>query len=359
MTRLAAAFLGYAIASLPLVARSDPPVQVMPMGGDVVYERLPDALPVQPARAVGGKRDWSIDTARLLAELDASCRTTDIGRQMVSEHSVVRCVKGHLEGRGDLSFYSSVSTVMTAAFRHGIVNGKARIVPRYGLRFEGTLRDNVAEGPGVITEVSGTRVSGVFTAGVLSGNVRLDFPDGSHSEAVFADGGIDGPTVLTFANGTRFEYTVRGTRYVGPATMRFADGSRLEFFYGPKSAHDDGGAWGNAVYRPAHGDAVSGEFIPAEPDLGHWAMPAGLSILERRLMESGTVTLAFTIGTDGAISDLKIHESSGSPRLDANALTAAAAWRYYPASVAGRPIAISTLLSLVFRVQAAPIVTAP
>ena len=63
--------------------------------------------------------------------------------------------------------------------------------------------------------------------------------------------------------------------------------------------------------------------------------------ISMRLGEQGTVTVSFTIGADGSVSDPKVLQSSGSERLDQAALQCVPSWHYKPAVEAGKPVAVS------------------
>ena len=58
----------------------------------------------------------------------------------------------------------------------------------------------------------------------------------------------------------------------------------------------------------------------------------------RRLGEQGRVLLSVYILPDGSVSEIKLKQSSGHPRLDQAALDAVKRWRYVPAKRGGEPI---------------------
>lgn len=65
--------------------------------------------------------------------------------------------------------------------------------------------------------------------------------------------------------------------------------------------------------------------------------------LSRVNREEGTVTVRFTINTDGSVSNARLAHSSGYPRLDQAALDQVSTnWRYYPATRNGEPMAVET-----------------
>jgi len=68
------------------------------------------------------------------------------------------------------------------------------------------------------------------------------------------------------------------------------------------------------------------------------------------LKEEGRVLVEVTIGTDGAVSRARIFKPSGHPRLDdAAAQYIKDHWRWQPATRAGKPVAVDTRVSVVFK----------
>ena len=55
--------------------------------------------------------------------------------------------------------------------------------------------------------------------------------------------------------------------------------------------------------------------------------------------EQGEVRLDVRVGTDGAVLDVRLRTSSGSPTLDRAAIDTVRRWRFRPASVDGQPVA--------------------
>ena len=56
------------------------------------------------------------------------------------------------------------------------------------------------------------------------------------------------------------------------------------------------------------------------------------------LQEQGVARVDYVVRIDGAVDELKITQSSGSPRLDMAALAIVSRWRFKPAIQDGRPI---------------------
>jgi len=59
-----------------------------------------------------------------------------------------------------------------------------------------------------------------------------------------------------------------------------------------------------------------------------------------RLNHEGTTTLAFTVGTDGGVSNITVANSSGHDELDQAAVSCAAGWTYKPAMQNGQAVAV-------------------
>ena len=57
--------------------------------------------------------------------------------------------------------------------------------------------------------------------------------------------------------------------------------------------------------------------------------------MSRRLQEQGTVELELSLLDDGTVEELVVARSSGHPRLDESALTAARTWRFNPRTGGG------------------------
>ena len=70
----------------------------------------------------------------------------------------------------------------------------------------------------------------------------------------------------------------------------------------------------------------------------------------KALKEEGRVLVEVTIGTDGAVSRARVFKPSGHPRLDdAAAQYIKDHWRWQPATRAGKPVAVDTRVSVVFK----------
>jgi len=74
-----------------------------------------------------------------------------------------------------------------------------------------------------------------------------------------------------------------------------------------------------------------------------------------RLQEQGTVGVAFTVNTDGTVTECSVAISSGKPRLDEAACAMVIRrWRYKPATVDGMPVEQLTTANIVFQLRRGP-----
>lgn len=67
--------------------------------------------------------------------------------------------------------------------------------------------------------------------------------------------------------------------------------------------------------------------------------------------ETGTVTLAFLIGTDGSVLESKVEKSSGFKNLDKAAATALGKCKFKPGTKDGKPEQAWTKVSYVWKLE--------
>ena len=73
-----------------------------------------------------------------------------------------------------------------------------------------------------------------------------------------------------------------------------------------------------------------------------------------RLQERGTVGVAFTVNTDGTVTECSVAISSGKPRLDEAACAMVIRrWRYKPATDNGMPVEQDTTANIIFQLRRA------
>lgn len=63
-------------------------------------------------------------------------------------------------------------------------------------------------------------------------------------------------------------------------------------------------------------------------------------LMAKRLGHEGTTILAFRIGIDGRLTDIRVAQSSGHQELDDAAVAGARCWRYKPAMKDGKPVEV-------------------
>lgn len=71
----------------------------------------------------------------------------------------------------------------------------------------------------------------------------------------------------------------------------------------------------------------------------------------RRLGEQGRVLLRVHVDSKGAPNEVRLHESSGHPRLDAAAEAAVKRWRFVPARRGQEPVAAWVLVPIAFNLR--------
>lgn len=81
--------------------------------------------------------------------------------------------------------------------------------------------------------------------------------------------------------------------------------------------------------------------------------PPRYPIESRRKHEQGTVVLALTLGTDGAVEAVSIARSSGFSRLDDAARDAVRKWRWRPMIQQGRAVKVKGVVEIPFVLQSA------
>lgn len=78
------------------------------------------------------------------------------------------------------------------------------------------------------------------------------------------------------------------------------------------------------------------------------ADPPSYPTESRRRREQGTVRLRVLVGTDGRVADIAIADSSGSDRLDREALRAVKRWRWSPLLRGGWPVMVRGIVTIPF-----------
>ena len=76
--------------------------------------------------------------------------------------------------------------------------------------------------------------------------------------------------------------------------------------------------------------------------------PPSYPVEARRKRETGTVVLRLVLSTEGRISSIVIHKSSGVDKLDSAALEAVRKWRWSPTLRNGAPVEVTGLVQIPF-----------
>ncbi|MEW5709466.1 energy transducer TonB [Pelomicrobium sp.] len=147
---------------------------------------------------------------------------------------------------------------------------------------------------------------------------------------------------------------VHKPRIVQPATPPMADPEPSERAISPPEAP--------AIVAPTS-EPVAMSAPPAPPapltpvtpprfDAAYLNNPApDYPALARRMGEEGRVLLRVLVTADGRASQVKLHATSGSARLDEAAARAVAQWRFVPARQGDQPVDAWVLVPVVFKLQ--------
>jgi len=73
--------------------------------------------------------------------------------------------------------------------------------------------------------------------------------------------------------------------------------------------------------------------------------------ISRRLNEQGRVMLRVHVAADGSATQVQLHTSSGSPRLDQTALDTVRRWKFVPAKLGKDPVAAWVLVPIAFTLK--------
>jgi protein TonB len=73
--------------------------------------------------------------------------------------------------------------------------------------------------------------------------------------------------------------------------------------------------------------------------------------ISRRLSEQGRVMLRVHVAADGSASEVQLHASSGSSRLDQSALDTVRRWKFVPAKLGKDPVAAWVLVPIAFTLK--------
>ncbi len=81
------------------------------------------------------------------------------------------------------------------------------------------------------------------------------------------------------------------------------------------------------------------------------AAPPRYPIESRRKREMGTVILSVTVGEDGRVETISVHQSSGFERLDRAALGAVRQWRWLSTTIDGQAVRVRGLVRIPFELR--------
>jgi len=224
------------------------------------------------------------------------------------DHYIGQFADGKLEGQGRLTAIHGVH--FDGTFKNGLIfDGSGYIEYAKDTFYEGAVKNGMREGQGVLRFPGGSYEGGFHNA-LFEGKGTYNAPDGSHYVGEFSDGVLTGQGTVTFM-GNVYEGEFRHSEMSGQGVLHRPDGSTLKGIAEPPRANSE---------KPSD--------------------PIQYPPISRRLAEQGAVIVAYTIGADGEVSDMKVVKSSGYQRLDDAAIASAQTLHYIPQKIGGVAIAI-------------------
>lgn len=187
------------------------------------------------------------------------------------------CVDGYVSGDGSLVMTGVMRWLFKGTFKEGRMVSGTVTFPAGS--YTGTLKDNLAEGPGVFRYRSGIVIEGTFAQGYVSGDATVTYDDGARYvgtlsprnephgkgrltdatgsvyEGEFVDGSEQGHGTLTYADGGSYEGAFLAGVFSGEGEMRDADGTHYvgQFRAGKRQGH--------GTLQMPNGDEYVGDFI--------------------------------------------------------------------------------------------------
>lgn len=278
------------------------------------------------------------------------------------------CDDRRVSGEGTLFWYDAGSLALTikGKFTHGVLNGFANATWADGGHYEGEFKESLIDGEGKETWASGDHYEGQYRDGKFDGRGLLFNASQTWYRGEFKNGKYDGQGVLTIADnrmegafekgalvnghirckapdGSFYDGEIRNGRMEGQGILVSGAGTYEGQFHlgemsGPGILHRPDGTILKGIAEPAREDSDPPVQLVYPP-------------ISRRLAEQGVVVLAFTVESDGKLTNLKIVKSSGFERLDLAAMETGAMLHYVPARMAGTPITTTRLRAIRFELR--------
>jgi TonB family protein len=306
------------------------------------------------------KPDFAMANPRWVYDAKANCWALDIivPTSPVSFTWTGDCKDNRISGTGTLGWYYTgvLGLTIKGTFVRGALNGFADATWADGGHYEGEFKDSVINGTGKETWPSGDRYEGQYRDGKFDGQGQLFNAPQTQYSGGFRNGKYDGQGVLTigdnrmdgefgkgrFVNGharniapdgSRFDGKITDGKEEGQGTLVFVSGTyegqfHLNEMSGPGVLHRPDGTTLKGIAEAPREDTNPPVQVVYPP-------------ISRRLSEQGVAVVAYTVETDGRVTNTRIAKSSGFERLDVAAMDAAAAMHYAPARMAGIPIVIT------------------
>ncbi|WP_422002942.1 MORN repeat-containing protein [Reyranella sp.] len=197
----------------------------------------------QDARPVPGRsREISRETPALpstgasdeLADPKTGCRIVRADREPDTTISWSgECYHGLADGNGVLQWYQAGKPIA---------------------RYEGQMKDGLANGRGSITYANGSRYEGDWSNGERNGRGTFVFANGAKYTGDFRDNRPNGRGMYVWPNGNRYIGEFRENQRTGQGTLYYANGDRYQ------GEFVDGKAQGRGIRTFAAGGRYEGEW---------------------------------------------------------------------------------------------------
>jgi hypothetical protein len=158
------------------------------------------------------------------------------------------CYHGLAHGTGVLQWYQEGKPIarFEGEMKDGLANGQGKISYANGTRYEGEWQNGERYGRGTFTFANGARYVGEFRDNQRTGRGTLYYANGDRYEGEFVDGKAQGRGTRTYSAGGRYDGEWRNDLPNGYGTRYTADGQSFS------------GTWQNGCFREGNRWATIG-----------------------------------------------------------------------------------------------------
>jgi TonB family protein len=187
----------------------------------------------------------------------------------------------------------------------------------------------------------------LLAAAALSGALA---PSGIAQSAAFATDTVNcnrtrvtqGCGTYTWSDGSSYVGEFKGGYFDGHGVVTYADGSKFEADF------QKGTARGDATFTARDGTTTSGPFKNIGNDKAKPHLMPEYPFWRSILGGSGVVLLTVIVGEDGNVTNVQVDDPSSHPDYGDAAAEAVKTWRYFPATVSGKPVKVPHHIEIKF-----------